>query len=229
MRSLSLLLPALASLFVATACTSGAAEMDEEETVPSESALTASTDAEDATALADIKAKAIADITKKSVSLKKNRSSLLMVPKSSPSSGARTTEFSLYGVDWFQQWDGGLNADHNDAAGTDQGKLCMWAAVYRFEAIMADPPQELKDVKAVSTWGGSFYNWVDDFSQATDSRPSGAKAWAWASGLSKWISQVSKAGTCYLPTKELLIDYAADCKRQATETPRDIKECSAGY
>lgn len=223
-----MLLPALASLFVATACTSGEVETDEEDTLPTESALTASTDAEDASALADIKGKAIADITKKSVSLKKNRSTLLMVPKTSPSSGARTAEFSLYGVDWFQQWDGGLNADHNYDAGTDQGKLCMWAAVYRFEAIMADPPQELKDVKAASTWGGSFYNWVDDFSQSTD-RPTGAKAWAWASSLSKWISQVSKAGTCYLPTKELLIEYAADCTRQASETPRNIKECSAGY
>lgn len=148
-------------------------------------------------------------------------------PSKSPSSGARGPSASLYGVDWFQQWPGGASADHDWSKGTEIGKRCMWAAVLRFEAIMKDPPPELKEfVAEYSRWSGNFYNWVDDYSEpSARGDASGARLWAWRTGLSKWISAAAKDGTCYLPTRQMVIDYAAACKAHAANNDGEMQGC----
>jgi hypothetical protein len=151
-------------------------------------------------------------------------------PARSASSGARMEGVSLYGVDWFQKWPGGVSADHGWENGTEIGKRCMWAAVLRFEAIMKDPPPELKAFLAEYTrWSGSFYNWVDDYSKPESyGDASGARLWAWRTGLSKWISAAAKDGSCYLPTKQMVIDYAKACKEHQASNAGEMQGCEAG-
>lgn len=150
-------------------------------------------------------------------------------PSMSAGSGSRNETTSLYGVDWFQKWSGGVNADHGWENGTEFGKRCMWAAVFRFEAIMKDVPPELKSFLAEHTrWSGSFYNWVDDYSKPESfGDASGARLWAWRTGLSKWISQAAKDGSCYLPTKQMVIDYAKACKEHQAGNAGEMQGCQS--
>lgn len=153
----------------------------------------------------------------------------VVAPKASAGSGARTDETSLYGVDWFQKWDGGVNANHDWSKGTENGKRCMWAAVARFEAIMKDTPEELTSFLGEYTkWRGSFYNWVDDYNDPQaygDAR--GARLWAWRTGLSKWISAAAKDGSCYLPTRKMVVDYAKACRAHVAENDGEMQGCQA--
>lgn len=154
-------------------------------------------------------------------------------PSANPSSGFSGEHASLYGVDWFQQWPDGVSADHGWENGTDLGKRCMWAAVLRFEAIMKDAPPELVAfLGEYDQWSGNFYNWVDDFSgksasgEAAGGDASGARLWAWRTGLSKWISQTAKDGSCYLPTRKMVVDYAAACKEHvASREDKQMQGC----
>lgn len=150
-------------------------------------------------------------------------------PKASPSSGYRSSAGpSLYGVDWFQKWPGGLNADHGWDNGTEFGKRCMWAANLRFEAIMKDPPAELKAfLRSYTSWSGSFYNWVNDYSKPESSGDaSEATLWAWRTSLSKWISAAAKDGSCYLPTRKMVVDYVAACKDHVASNGGQMEGCS---
>ena len=194
----------------------------DEETGDDESALTA--DQKDDRRIKAIRAK-VADVNEEHVTF----SSRTKSPVKSAGSGARNETTSLYGVDWFQKWEGGKNADHGWENGTENGKRCMWAAVLRFEAIMTDPPAELKAFLAEYTrWSGSFYNWVDDYSKPEAyGDASGARLWSWRTSLSKWISAAAKDGSCYLPTKQMVIDYAKTCKEHAAQNGGEMKGCDA--
>jgi hypothetical protein len=163
----------------------------------------------------------------------------LKAPKASPSSGARTDKgISLYGVDWFQKWPGGVSADHGWDNGSTFGKRCMWASLARFEAIMKDPPAELLALnESYDGWSGGFYNWVDDFSgkdgATASSDASAPRLWAWQNGLSKWISQTAKDGSCLLPTRKMVAEYATSCKGKLEADPAnegkligEMKGCS---
>jgi hypothetical protein len=121
----------------------------------------------------------------------------------------------LGGVDWFQKWPGGVNADHSWSNGTEPGKRCMWASLLRFEAISNDLPDEVTEFMAsYSAWGGGFYNWVDDYTKSTSSDASQARLWSWRTSLTKWISATARDGSCYLPTRNGVIKYMAACKEQ---------------
>lgn len=149
-------------------------------------------------------------------------------PKGSPSSGYRSPKGpSLYGVDWFQKWPGGVSADHDWSKGTEIGKRCMWAANLRFEAIMKNPPAELVAFLAEYTkWSGSFYNWVNDYSKPESSGDARAPSlWSWRTGLSKWISEAAKDGSCYLPTRSMVVKYVATCKAYAAEHNSEMQGC----
>lgn len=156
-------------------------------------------------------------------------SSRTKAPKASPSSGYRSPSGpSLYGVDWFQKWPGGLTADHGWENGTEFGKRCMWAANLRFEAIMKDPPAELKAfLREYRDWSGNFYNWVNDYSKPEASGDaSEATLWAWRTGLSKWISAAAKDGSCYLPTRKMVVEYVAACKDHVASNNGKMEGCS---
>ena len=158
----------------------------------------------------------------------------VIAPSSSAGAGARTELTSLYGVDWFQKWAGGRSADHDWNNGSPHGKRCMWASLARFEAIMTDPPPELVDLLAgYDAWSGSFYNSIDDYSgESEDGEPAfgdarGARLWAWRTGLSKWISATAKDGSCYLPTRRMLVRYVQACKEHVSSNAGEMQGCQA--
>jgi len=155
-------------------------------------------------------------------------------PAESAGSGAAGGGTTLYGVDWFQKWAGGKTADHDWNIGSDFGKRCMWASVARYEAIMKDAPPELAAyLGEYSKWKGGFYNWNDDYGgKSEDGRPAfgdakGARLWAWRTGLTKWISATAKDGSCYLPTRSMVVKYVATCKAHVAANGDEMQGCEA--
>lgn len=153
-------------------------------------------------------------------------------PRESAASGAKAGKTSLYGVDWYQKWAGGRASDHDWAIGSEFGKRCMWASVARFEAIMAAPPSELTTfLGEYGKWDGSFYNWNDDFGgssaegKAAFGDAKGARLWAWRSSLVKWVSATAKDGSCYLPTRTMLMDFVTTCKAHAADNNGEMQGC----
>lgn len=140
----------------------------------------------------------------------------------------RVEGFRLGGTEFWQQWPGGHSPTFSYAEGTEPGRRCMQASAYRFEAIMADPPEALVQLRDESNWGGAFFNWNDDFVESTWSDGRGARLWAWRTGLVKWISQTNRDGSCYLPTRELVERAAESCLATAERNgDGEIEGCSA--
>ncbi len=140
----------------------------------------------------------------------------------------RAEGFYLSGTEFWQKWSGGHSPTYSFSEGTDFGRRCMQAAAIRFETIMAEPPQQLVDLREQTNWSGSFFNWNDDYTESTWSDASGARLWAWRTGLIKWISQTAKDGSCYLPTLDLVQAAAADCLARADSNgDGEIQGCSA--
>lgn len=199
-----------------------AVETDDAEGGEGEENLTS--DQVDAKRIEAIRKVVVQDVEVSKVSFSKRAKA----PVKSAGSGYRSEAGpSLYGVDWFQKWPGGVNADHGWENGTEYGKRCMWAANLRFEAIMKDPPAELRAFLAEYTrWGGSFYNWVDDYSKPEASGDaSQASLWAWRTGLTKWISAAAKDGSCYLPTRKMVVDYVKTCNDHQKTNDGEMQGC----
>lgn len=134
--------------------------------------------------------------------------------------------FNLSGTEFWQKWSGGHNPTYTFEEGTDAGRLCMQASAIRFETIMKTAPAELKQLLDESNWGGSFFNWNDDYSQAGfDS--GGARLWAWRTGLIKWISATHKDGSCSLPTLDLVKRAAVACLATSNASNKEIQGCQA--
>jgi hypothetical protein len=140
---------------------------------------------------------------------------------------AGTTGFSMGGTEFWQKWSGGESPTFNFSVGSENGRRCMFASARRFEAIMAVLPENLVILKEDSNWGGSFFNWNDDYSNDSWGSATGARLWAWRTSLVKWISQTNKDGTCYLPTLRMVEDLALDCLEKAEVTGGEIQGCSA--
>lgn len=136
------------------------------------------------------------------------------------------TEMNLGGTEFWQRWPDGEMPTFSYSIGTDVGRRCMYASAIRFSTIMANPPQEILDVLETSNWGGSFFNWNDDYSGG-EQTGSGARLWAWRTGLIKWISQTDADGSCHLPTQEMLVEAATDCLDTAARDEGEIQGCSA--
>ena len=134
--------------------------------------------------------------------------------------------FRLSGTEFWQKWPDGLNPTYSYSAGTELGRKCMLASAIRFEAIMADPPEALVQLRDESNWGGSFFNWNDDYSLSEWSDGSSAQLWAWRTGLIKWISQTNRDGSCYLPTRAIVEQAAEDCLDTAATDDGEIQGCS---
>ncbi len=136
-------------------------------------------------------------------------------------------DVSLGGTEFWQRWPGGESPTFSYSVGSDFGRRCMYASAVRFAAIMADPPEEIINLLETTNWGGRFFNWNDDYSEGTSSA-SGAQLWAWKTHLIKWISQTDADGTCFLPTRDMLIAVAVDCQETADANDGEIEGCSAG-
>ena len=135
--------------------------------------------------------------------------------------------FYLSGTEFWQKWSGGHSPTYSYGEGTEPGRRCMQASAIRFETIMADPPPELVALRDDSNWGGSFFNWNDDYAEATWGDASGARLWAWRTGLIKWISQTARDGSCYLPTLDMARRAASACAARAESDAGEIQGCSA--
>ncbi|MBA3464622.1 MAG: hypothetical protein H0T46_32115 [Deltaproteobacteria bacterium] len=134
--------------------------------------------------------------------------------------------FNLSGTEFWQKWSGGKNPTYSFTDGTDAGRRCMQAAAIRFETIMKDPPAELVKLNADTNWGGSFFNWNDDFSGPNAfGDGSGARLWAWRTSLIKWISQTKKDGSCLLPTRDMVVNAAKACLETGTANAGEIQGC----
>ncbi|MGB0590688.1 MAG: hypothetical protein ACPGU1_13500 [Myxococcota bacterium] len=137
------------------------------------------------------------------------------------------TGFSLGGTEFWQKWSGGENPTYSFLNGTEYGRRCMLASAKRFEAIMAEPSEALKNLKLDSNWSGSFFNWNDDYSQSDWGDGSSARLWAWRTTLIKWISQTNKDGSCYLPTQEMVDKLVVSCQSKADSSNGEIVGCKA--
>ncbi|MDP6946835.1 MAG: hypothetical protein QF464_21980, partial [Myxococcota bacterium] len=137
------------------------------------------------------------------------------------------TGFSLGGTEFWQKWSGGKNPTYQFGQGSAFGRRCMVASAKRFEAIMGDPPQSMKTLREESKWGGSFFNWNDDYSLSDWGDGRSAKLWAWKTGLIKWISQTNIDGSCYLPTLAMVETMAANCLEEAEDSDGEIMGCRA--
>jgi hypothetical protein len=131
--------------------------------------------------------------------------------------------FGLGGTEFWQKWAGGHNPTYSYTEGTEAGRKCMLASAIRFEAIMANPPASMVELKENTNWNGRFFNWNDDFSES-GSNARGAVLWAWRTGLIKWISQTGRDGTCYLPTLDIVERAAANCLARG-EGDGEIEGC----
>jgi hypothetical protein len=212
-----------ASLFAASLSTTGCAVDTDEAAEGDESEENLTQEQADAKRVERIRKAAVTNVDQERITLPKT----LKAPSRSPSYRSPAGP-SLYGVDWFQKWPGGVSANHDWSMGTEFGKRCMWASTLRFEAIMKDPPAELKAFLAEYTrWSGSFYNWVDDHSKPESySDASGARLWAWRTGLTKWISAAAQDGSCYLPTRKMVVNYVATCKAHQAANDGQMEGCS---
>ena len=141
-------------------------------------------------------------------------------------SASTGTSFYLGGTEFWQKWPGGENPTYSYYAGTPFGQRCMHASARRFEAIMAVAPETLLNMKDNSGWGGSFFNWNDDFSESTWGDGSSARLWAWRTTLVKWISQTNRDGSCYLPTLEMVRSLADKCAARAASSEGEIQGCT---
>ena len=137
--------------------------------------------------------------------------------------------FSMGGTEFWQKWSGGESPTFSYSKGSEFGKRCMYASARRFEAIMTDPPAGLLELKENSNWGGSFFNWNDDYALSDWGDGSKARLWAWRTSLVKWISQTNKDGSCYLPTLEMVEVLIDKCSSTAASSDGEIQGCSTGW
>jgi hypothetical protein len=77
-----------------------------------------------------------------------------------------------------------------------------------------------------TNWGGSFFNWNDDYAEADWGDASGARLWAWRTGLIKWISQTARDGSCHLPTRDMVVRAATACLATGASADGEIQGCS---
>lgn len=91
-----------------------------------------------------------------------------------------------------------------------EANACMAAGMRRLAVILQDPPQELLDLKA-QRGISSFFNWNNDYYGAPDGRQGTERLWLYNGSLIKWITMTDRDGSCRLPTREDLIDFAKGC------------------
>jgi hypothetical protein len=138
----------------------------------------------------------------------------------------RVAKFGMGGSEYWQKWPGGKGPLFGYPGGSEQGRRCMAAAALRFQLLLADPPESMMKLKETTRWNGSFFNWVDDFSNENSwGSASGARLWAWRTGLIKFISQTDTDGTCYLPTRSMMESLAEDCLERAESSDGAIQGC----
>lgn len=91
-----------------------------------------------------------------------------------------------------------------------EAHACMAASMRRLAVILQDPPEELKKLKEEKGIS-SFFNWNNDYYGAPEGRQGTDRLWLYNGSLIKWISMTDRDGTCRLPEKQDLINFANRC------------------
>lgn len=148
------------------------------------------------------------------------------VPGPSAAGGHSVNGFSTRGLDWFKNPAVSYPDNKRWEQGTDTGKKCQWASIFRFEAIFSDPPSEAVAMLNMPNgmWHGSFWSWTDDYA-STNSVGVPTRSYAWSTGLWKWIGASGKDGLCRLPTKTMVAKMMVACKKHAEANRGDPKGC----
>ncbi len=147
------------------------------------------------------------------------------VPEPSAGTGVSLASgYRVSGLDWFKTPNATYPNNKQWDQGSDTGKKCQWAAVFRFEAIFADPPAEAETMKAESMWSGAFWDWVDDYA-ATDRTGDPKATYAWSNGLWKWISASGAGDTCRTPTRSMVVALMNTCLAHANNNDGEPKGC----
>lgn len=207
------------ALVIASAIVVGCAAESEEETSSGEEAYSEAQVASDPT-LKALQA-AASNVNQYEINVQN-----IAVPVPNASVGASANGFSTRGLDWFQNPDVSYPDNKSWEQGTDTGKKCQWAALFRFNAIFSAPPAEaiaMRDLEG-GRWSGSFWSWIDDYA-STDSVGQPTASYAWSSGLWKWIGASGKDGLCRLPTKTMVARMMTACIAQANANNGDAKGC----
>jgi hypothetical protein len=150
----------------------------------------------------------------------------IAVPGPNASVGAQINGFSTRGLDWFKNPAVSYPSNKDWSQGSDTGKKCQWAAIFRFNEIFTSPPAEaiaMRDLQGGS-WHGSFWSWTDDYA-STDSIGQPTASYAWSSGLWKWIGASGKNGLCRLPTRTMVTRMMTACIAHANANNGDPKGC----
>jgi hypothetical protein len=91
-----------------------------------------------------------------------------------------------------------------------QANACMAAGMRRLAVILQDPPQELLDLKE-QRGISSFFNWNNDYYGAPEGRVGTERLWLYNGGLIKWITMTDRDGSCRLPERSDLVNFAKRC------------------
>jgi hypothetical protein len=155
----------------------------------------------------------------------------IAVPVANASTGASVNGFSTRGLDWFKNPAVSYPSNKSWDQGTDTGKKCQWASIFRFNAIFSDAPEEATAMRELvlpdgrrGMWSGSFWSWTDDYA-STDSVGEPTASYAWSSGLWKWIGASGKGGICRIPTRTMVVGMMKACRAQAESNNGDPKNC----
>jgi hypothetical protein len=150
----------------------------------------------------------------------------IAVPVPNASVGHSVNGFSTRGLDWFKNPAVTYPDNKSWDQGTDTGKKCQWAAIFRFNAIFSNPPAEATAMLNMPNgqWHGSFWSWIDDYA-STNTVGTPTQSYAWSTGLWKWIGASGKDGLCRLPTKTMVAKMMAACKEKAEQNNGDPKGC----
>jgi hypothetical protein len=161
------------------------------------------------------------------------------VPVANASVGASVNGYSTRGLDWFKNPQypyGGPAGNKSWDQGSPTGKKCQWAAIFRFQHIFTDPPQEALDMLGLriqnadgtetrGRWSGSFWSWTDDYASTDSPARAPTASYAWSSGLWKWIGSSGAGGVCLLPTRAMVAGMMKSCREVAEGNGGDPKGC----
>ena len=168
-----------------------------------------------------LRAAATADIEKYDISVKD-----IAVPQRDAYTGiSLASGYRTSGLDWFKSPKASYPDNKRWDQGSEIGKKCQWASIFRFEAIFKTPPAEAEEMKRASTWSGNFWSWTDDYAAGNQSIQNPTPVYAWSSGLWKWIGSSGKGDVCRLPTRAMVIGLMKACKQHAEANNRDAKGC----
>jgi hypothetical protein len=96
-------------------------------------------------------------------------------------------------------------------AGSGPARRCMAAGTRELAKILQDPPASLLQLREQHDIT-SFFNWNNDYTGAQrDGMARLRKLWLYESSLIKWISETNTDGSCLIPTREELDQFATQC------------------